>query len=104
MLFFFVYWKKSSKFAHKRNVTIKYYKMLNDIDISEDYIFSLSPKLLSLLLIDHTTSTAEKQHNIFWATNDYENLGEGYSYHDEITIENITGEHNYIIQPRRKKK
>jgi len=77
--------------------------MLNDIDISEDYIFSLSPKLLSLLLIDHTTSTAEKQHNIFWATNDYENLGEGYSYHDEITIENITGEHNYIIQPRVKK-
>ncbi len=69
-------------------------------DILEDYIFQLSPELLNTLLKDHTTSTKEKQNNIFWATTDYEYLGAGYEFHSPITPELITGAKGHLIMPR----
>ena len=65
------------------------------IDINENDILQRSPELLSQLLRDHTTG-----HNIFWATHDYEPLGPGYGYHDEIKPELITGEYCLVIMPR----
>ena len=51
--------------------------------------------VFSQLLRDHTTGR-----NIFWATHDYEFLGEGYGYHDEIRPELITGNRSQVILPR----
>lgn len=57
---------------------------------------SLTPRpILEQLLRDHTTG-----HNILWATHDYEHLGEGYQYGDEILPEYISGKHDNIIKPR----
>ena len=65
------------------------------IDIRESVLYSQSPELLQILLLDHTT-----QKNIFWATSDYKNLGAGYDYKDEITPEKITGDNGQVIMPR----
>ena len=70
-------------------------KPAQNADILENDIMSLSPELLAALLRDHTTGR-----NIFWATHDYEALGKGYGYHDEITPESITGANGRIITPR----
>lgn len=70
------------------------------VDIQENDVLALSPELLSTLLKDHTLSTDDQQVNIFWATDNYAHLGEGYQYHDPITIEAITGSNGDIIQPR----
>ena len=70
------------------------------VDIQENDVLALSPKLLNTLLKDHTLSTENQQVNIFWATDNYAHLGEGYQYHDPITIEAITGSNGNIIQPR----
>ena len=77
--------------------------MPNETYILEDYIEFLNPQLLSMLLRDNTTSNESIQHNIYWATNDYESMGEGFRFHDEILPQNITGEHGIVIQPRVKK-
>ena len=69
-------------------------------DVQENHIQQLSPELLSTLLVDHTRSTPDVRRNIFWATADYEHLGEGYQYNDEITPACITGKNGYIIMPR----
>lgn len=70
------------------------------VDIKEDEILELSPELLNTLLKDHTTSTKDKQVNIFWGTDNYAHRGAGYQYHDPITIEAITGENGDVIVPR----
>ena len=70
------------------------------VDIQENDVLALSPELLNTLLKDHTLSTENQQANIFWATDNYAHLGEGYQYHDPITIEAITGSNGDIIQPR----
>lgn len=64
-------------------------------DISENFLNELSSELLATLLLDHTTGK-----NITWATNDYQELGDGYQYYDEITIPCITGSRGNIIKPR----
>ena len=69
--------------------------MSESVDILEDNILRDYPEALATLLKDHTT-----QKNIFWATKDYEQEGEGFGYADEITIESITGEHGSLIVPR----
>lgn len=69
-------------------------------DIQENDIFKRSPELLSTLLKDQTLSTEDHQVNIFWATNNYTNLGVGYQYADPITIESITGKNGNVIKPR----
>lgn len=60
------------------------------VDILEG---NISKDILDTLLRDHTT-----QRNIFWATRDYEQWGEGYSEMDEITYEKIAD--NSKIIPR----
>ncbi len=65
------------------------------IDIKEDDLLALSAEVLDTLLRDHTTG-----HNIFWATHDYEALGNGYDYHAPILPELITGEKGMVIRPR----
>ena len=69
-------------------------------DVLEDYLFQLSPEVFDALLKDHTTSTKEEQHNIFWATSDYEHLGEGYEYSSPILPALITGKRGHVIMPR----
>ena len=65
------------------------------VDIREDDLSDISPEVLATLLRDHTTGR-----NIFWATHDYETLGSGYDYHDQILPELITGKNGMIIRPR----
>ena len=71
------------------------------IDIREDNIRKPSPELLATLLKDHTMSRAKgADWNIFWATSDYEHLGEGFRYADQIMPGNITGKYGFVVQPR----
>lgn len=71
------------------------------IDIREDDICQRSPELLATLLKDHTMSRKKGMDwNIFWATSDYEHLGEGFGYADQIMPENITGKYGKVVQPR----
>ena len=71
-----------------------------EVDILEDSIFRLSTELLNILLKDHTTSKEDIQRNIFWATSDYEYLGEGYQYNSPILPCLITGDNGHVIMPR----
>lgn len=71
-----------------------------EVDILEDSIFRLSPDLLNTLLKDHTMSREGIQRNIFWATSDYESLGEGYQYANPILPHLITGDNGHVIMPR----
>ena len=64
----------------------------NAVDILEN---DFAPEVLEQLLRDHTT-----RKNIFWATNDYESMGEGYGYNDEIMPERITGTFGKVVKPR----
>ncbi len=70
------------------------------VDIRENEIFGRSPELLSALLQDHTLSTEDSRVNIFWATDSYVELGEGYRYADRITAESVTGKNGGVIKPR----
>lgn len=69
--------------------------MQNNIDILENDIVKQYPEVLDILLCDHTT-----RKNIFWATNNYEDVGKGYKFGAEILPELITGENDKIIMPR----
>lgn len=64
-------------------------------DIQENDLLHRQPALLAQLLCDHTTGG-----NIRWCTHDYELLGAGYGYRDEISPSLITGERGDIIKPR----
>lgn len=67
-----------------------------DIDIREDDLAALHPDLLAKLLLDHTTSRSTgRPTNIFWATDDYADLGEGFRYQDQITPDHITGRYGH---------
>ena len=74
--------------------------MPTGIDILENEIFQLSPDLLNTLLKDHTTSKEDIQRNIFWATSDYEYLGDGYQYDSPILPGLIAGDNGHVIMPR----
>lgn len=67
----------------------------DQIDLQKNNIPTLSPDLLASLLKDHTT-----QSNIFWATDNYSDRGDGYQFYDPITVESITGENGNVIIPR----
>ena len=69
--------------------------MSEPIDILENRVLKETPGLLEVLLKDHTT-----QQNIFWATDSYAELGDGFRWHDNITVAAITGEHGDVIMPR----
>jgi hypothetical protein len=72
--------------------------MSNEVDILENDIREQYPEVLEILLRDHTT-----QKNIFWATDNYQNLGKEYEYNSPILPELITGENGNVIMPRVKK-
>jgi hypothetical protein len=69
--------------------------MRTGIDILENEILEQYPDVLEILLLDHTTKK-----NIFWATDNYEHLGESYKFQSEILPELITGTNGNIIMPR----
>ena len=68
------------------------------IDILENDILEKYPEVLDILLRDHTT-----QQNIFWATDNYNELGQNYQFSSQILTPSITGENGQIIMPRVKK-
>ena len=74
--------------------------MANIADILENDILRTSSDVLVTLLKDHTMSRGETVCNILWATADYEHLGAGYAYHDQIRAELITDEYGQVIRPR----
>ena len=67
----------------------------NVADVSENDLRERYPEVLEVLLRDHTTGK-----NIFWATDNYAKMGEGFNYHDEIMPACITGKYGKIIRPR----
>jgi len=68
------------------------------IDILENEIVQEYPGVLDILIRDHTS-----QKNIFWATENYEHLGEDYDYCMPIKPELITGINGDTIMPRVRK-
>ena len=69
--------------------------MQKEVDIIEDKILKNYPNILDILLRDQTTNQ-----NIFWATDNYEHLGNGYSFSSLITTDLITGQNGNVIMPR----
>ena len=65
------------------------------IDLLEQKLLDHERTLLEILLQDKTTKK-----NIIWATDDYAELGEPYSFKKEILPELVTGEQDSLIQPR----
>ena len=64
-------------------------------DIKENDVLELNPRILTVLLKDHSSNK-----NIIWATNHYEELGSPYKKTSEITPSLITGRNGMVIQPR----
>ena len=46
------------------------------------------------------TFVAENEEYIIWATNDYAERGEGYTFYDQITTERICSNDSRVIVPR----
>lgn len=67
----------------------------NSADVSENDLRERYPEVLEVLLRDHITGK-----NIFWATDNYAEMGEGFNYHDEIMLANINGKYGKVIPPR----
>ena len=95
--------------------------MFNEIDIKETELHELYPEAFNTLLRDHTRFREYKQNSniineeelaahvddpcnlIIWATDDYISFGEGYTFHDPITVDKVINENGMIIRPRCKK-
>lgn len=71
---------------------------IQGIDIKENYLEEYDPKLLQILLKDHSSNK-----NIIWATSDYESHGKYYKKTSRIFPKLITGNKGEIIKPRIKK-
>lgn len=69
--------------------------MQKEIDIIEDNILNKYPNVLETLLLDQTT-----KQNIFWATDNYQHLGDSYEFSSSISIKSITGINSKVIMPR----
>lgn len=69
--------------------------MFEGIDILENVILEQMPEILNILLFDNTTNK-----NIFWATDNYIELGDEYSFKSPIKINLITGVNGNVIKPR----
>ena len=66
-----------------------------DIDVLEQSIYDLDPKILALLLQDRTT-----EKNILWACDSYVKYGAQYRAECQILPHQITGAYIKLIQPR----
>ena len=71
-----------------------------DVDIKENRILSIDPKLLDILLVDRTRTSDNEVVNILWATDNYIHFGENYTEDSQITVESITGENGLVLRPR----
>ena len=69
-----------------------------DIDVLEQSIYDLDPKILALLLQDRTT-----EKNILWACDSYVKYGAQYRAECQILPHQITGVYTKLIQPRTEK-
>lgn len=78
----------------------------SNIDIIEDDILKIGDDILERLLWDHSQEKyiddegKESHHHIFWATDNYSNLGNGFGFFEEIQVKNITGEYSQVVKPR----
>lgn len=66
-----------------------------EVDIKEDEILKKYPNILEILLLDQSTKK-----NIFWASHNYEYIGDKYKFSSQITTKSITGFSGKIIMPR----
>lgn len=72
-----------------------------EVNIYESILNETMPTVLSILLIDRTTSTVRKTKNIIWANDRYVDRDSmRFSPTQEISIESITGRYEGIIMPR----
>lgn len=70
-------------------------------DVIEDDIRKQMPHILEILLLDRTTSSPKKPHNIIWANDNYKELDAvSYSATAQIRPELITGKSSSLIMPR----
>lgn len=74
--------------------------MTNNSDIYENEIEKYDKTLLPIILIDRTRSKEGQIHNIFWATDNYKQMGKGYGEWDEISEKTITGKNGLLLRPR----
>lgn len=73
--------------------------MFNElVDIKEDKLLQANNDILNALLFDNTTKK-----NIIWASDNYEEYGNGFGFDKEITIDKITGNYGDVIKPRSRK-
>ena len=72
--------------------------IIQGIDIKENFLEEYYPKVLEILLKDHSSNK-----NIVWATSDYKRYGKGYGKKSRIFSKLITGKNGDIIKPRIKK-
>lgn len=71
---------------------------LENISMGEQNILKIYPKLLDILLFDHSTKK-----NLIWGTDNYKTHGLGYFETSHITHDLITGKHHNLIHPRSEK-
>ena len=72
-----------------------------EVNIYESILNETMPTVLSILLIDRTTSTVRKTKNIIWANDRYVDRDSmRFNPTQEISIESITGRYEGIIMPR----
>lgn len=71
------------------------YRKYKDTSKLDNKSFHEFPELLDMLLQDRTTNDT-----IIFATDNYEELGDGYGAKDHITVEKITGDNKDLIIPR----
>lgn len=64
-------------------------------DLSETTLLEQNPKILDILLFDHTTKK-----NIIWATDNYKRKGKPYYKEMQILPELITKKNSNLIKPR----
>lgn len=70
-------------------------------DILENTIREQMPRILDILLLDHTTSTAKTKKNIIWANENYIKYGsKAYASIAQMKPELVTGQMGDIIKPR----
>ena len=72
--------------------------IIQGIDIKENFLEEYYPKVLEVLLKDHSSNK-----NIIWATSDYKRYGKGYEEKSRIFSKLVTGKNGDIIKPRIKK-
>lgn len=90
--------EKSIQESEVHNYTID---KRNSPDILEFSIREEMPEILDILLIDRTTSTAKKNHNIIWANENYKQYGtNSYAETAEMLPDLVTGNMGNLIMPR----